>query len=93
MRDPARCGPLSAALKRGDESDTTQRGHIVPHHGVKDASLAVVQNHQHRFIVARALVLRIGVRRRQHRHVLSRPAQRAVKLVWESASTPQVIPS
>ena len=48
---------------------------------VEDPALAVGERHQHRLIVARPVVRRIGVGGRKHRHIPSRTAKRRIQLV------------
>src|SRR5215831_4307697 len=64
LRHVSGCRPLGTALERCDKSDTTQSGNIVAHRGVEDPAFAVTQNHEHRLIVPRPLVCRIGICRR-----------------------------
>src|SRR5262249_6574335 len=59
--------PLRAPLQCGDETHAAQGRDIVPHRGVEDAPLAVVENHEYRLVVARSFVARIGVRSRENR--------------------------
>src|SRR5579871_2321589 len=81
LRHLARRGPLRAALQRDDKPDATQRVDIVTEGRVKDSALTVAEHHEDRLVMTAAVVLRIGVRRCQHRHVFTRPAQAVIKLV------------
>ncbi len=68
-------------MEKGNESHATERGNIVPHGGVKDATLAELQNHGHGLVVAGALVRRVGVRGSEDGHVLAGSAQGIVEFV------------
>jgi hypothetical protein len=79
--DVAGRGPFGSALKGGNEADAAESRGIVPKHGMEDSSLPVVQSHQDRLVMARACVLRLGVRCRQYCHVFARAAQGGVEFV------------
>src|SRR5579863_4301059 len=51
------------------------------HRGVKNSAFAIVQDHEHRLVVASAMIRWIGVSGGKHGHVLAGSAKCGVKLI------------
>src|ERR1017187_3506897 len=79
--DLAGGGPLDAPLERDDETDAPHGGGVVAQSGVEHAALAIADRHQHRLVLARPLVGRVGVRGGDQRQAGRRAAERIVQLI------------